>query len=121
MGLIADTGFATVWQPKYRIRLLIYRPHSQYKDELIKLAGTDWVSTFILFKPSIPVERFPGKLPCRCWYLSALPDPHMSIATPGKILELLHGNSIVSSRKIRIVEDFFTDAGVLFFEPRECG
>ena len=47
----------------------------------------------------------------------ALPDPHMSIATPGKILEFaVMGIPIVSSR-LRIVEDFFTDAGVLFFEP----
>jgi len=100
------------------IRLLIIGPHSQYKDELIKLAEQIGVSTFILFKPSIPVGEVPRQIALAdVGIYPALPDPHMSIATPGKILEFaVMGIPIVSSR-LRIVEDFFTDAGVSFFEP----
>jgi glycosyltransferase involved in cell wall biosynthesis len=46
---------------------------------------------------------------------TALPDPHMSIAMPGKVLEFATiGIPVVASR-VPILEAFFNDEAILFF------
>lgn len=100
------------------IHLLIIGRQLEYLKSLVSLAEELDVSSFVEFKPSIPNREVPQQLTqADIGIYPALPDCHMSIATPGKLLEFaIMGLPIISSR-LRIVEEMFDDSAVMFFEP----
>jgi glycosyltransferase involved in cell wall biosynthesis len=101
-----------------RLRLVIIGPQAKHVDELATLAEQLGVSSFVQFKPLIPVEEVPRQIiQADVGIYPALPDPHMSIATPLKVLEYaVMGVPIIASR-LKVLEDLFGDSALVFFEP----
>ncbi|MEJ5200763.1 MAG: glycosyltransferase family 4 protein [Anaerolineales bacterium] len=101
-----------------KLRLVIFGPLSDHAIELIQLADTLGVSDWVEFRHPIPLEEVPHQMALAdVGIYPALPDPHMSIAIPGKVLEYaVMGLPIVASR-LQILEELFPDESVLFFEP----
>jgi|YNPMSStandDraft_1061717.scaffolds.fasta_scaffold02675_3 glycosyltransferase involved in cell wall biosynthesis len=100
------------------LRLLIIGPLSDHAVELMQLADTLGVSDYVEFRHPIPLEEVPHQMALAdAGIYPALPDPHMSIAIPGKVLEYaVMGLPIVASR-LQILEELFPDESTLFFEP----
>jgi glycosyltransferase involved in cell wall biosynthesis len=101
-----------------QIRLVILGAYAPHVDELAELAQRIGVSSYIQFKPAIPVDEVAQQLvQADIGIYPALPDPHMSIAMPCKVLEYAAmGIPIIASR-LEVLEDSFTDSAVMFFEP----
>jgi glycosyltransferase involved in cell wall biosynthesis len=100
------------------VRLLVIGRQDEYVKTLNKLAAQLGVASLLEICPSMPNNEIPGKLmQAEAGIYPALPDRHMSIAIPGKVLEFaIMGLPIISSR-LQIVEEMFDDSAVLFFEP----
>jgi glycosyltransferase involved in cell wall biosynthesis len=101
-----------------QLRLVIVARQRKFVDELTALANQLGVSDFIQFKPSVPVEEIAKEIArADIGIYPGLPDPHMSIAMPTKVLEYAFmGIPIVASR-LRVLSKFFGDSAVMFFEP----
>ncbi len=103
-----------------QIRLVIIGAQADHANvkQLARLAGQLGVSSFVRFKPPIPVDEVAQQVvQADVGIYPALPDPHMSIATPTKVLEYaVMGIPIIASR-LKILEDLFTDSAIAFFEP----
>lgn len=100
------------------IRLLILGRPRKHLYSLITMAEELGISSIVEFKMAIPIQEVPKQLvDADIGIYPAIPDPHMSIATPTKVLEYAAmGLPIISSR-LQIIEDLFTDSSILFFEP----
>jgi glycosyltransferase involved in cell wall biosynthesis len=100
------------------IRLLIVGRQPEAMAQLASLANELGVSSLVAFRPAVPVTQVPQLLArADVGIYTALPDAHMSIATPTKVLEYAAmGLPIVTSR-LKVLEDIFTDDCVMFFEP----
>lgn len=100
------------------IRLLIIGRQDEYCRSLMSLAQQLNVFTQVEFVPAMPNREIPQQLlRADIGIYPALPDCHMSIAAPGKLLEFaMMGLPIVSSR-LMIVEEMLGDSAVMFFEP----
>jgi len=101
-----------------QIRLMIIGPQTEHVGELAALAQQLGVSFFVQFKPVIPVDEVSGQIgQADVGIYPALPDPHMDIATPMKVLEYaVMGIPIIASR-LKILEDLFTDSALMLFDP----
>ena len=100
------------------IHLLIIGYQVEYVKTLMALAAQLGVSEIVEFRPSIANDQVPQQLALAdAGIYPGLPDCHMSIAIPGKVLEYaMMGLPIISSR-LQIVEEMFDESSVLFFEP----
>jgi glycosyltransferase involved in cell wall biosynthesis len=100
------------------IRLLLIGHKRGYVDELAALAKRLDVTPLVTFSDTIPIESVSEQLVrADVGIYPALPDPHMEIATPSKVMEFAFmGLPIVASR-IKVLEDVFDDSAILFFEP----
>ena len=100
------------------VKLLIVGKQDEYVKSLALLAEQHGVASVVEFRAPVPTEEIPGLLlQADVGVYPALPDPHMSIATPTKVLEFaVVGIPILSSR-LDIVEEMFGDTAALFFEP----
>lgn len=100
------------------LRLMIIGGQTEHVTELAELAKRLDVLSLVEFGAPVPVDEVPQLLAeADVGIYPALPDPHMSIATPTKVLEYAAmGLPIVSSR-LRVLEDLFDEASILFFEP----
>jgi glycosyltransferase involved in cell wall biosynthesis len=92
--------------------------HTKYVDELISLATQQGVSGHVKFIPFIPVDQIAQEITnADVGIYTALPDPHMSIAMPNKVLAYaMMGIPVISSR-LPILEAFFDDSAILYFKP----
>lgn len=101
-----------------RLRLLIIGHMSQDARDLAELARQLGVLEYVQFEPSIPIDDLPQRLlQADIGIYTALPDPHMSIATPTKVIEYAAmGLPIVASR-LDVLENLFDDTSILVFEP----
>jgi len=100
------------------IRLVLIGSVTDYARELTQLAVMLGVTPHVVIKPAIPLEQIPAEL-CSAdvGIYPALPDEHMSIAIPGKIVEyVVMGLPVVASR-LKILEQIFPDEAIIFFEP----
>jgi glycosyltransferase involved in cell wall biosynthesis len=100
------------------IRLHIVGSQTAHAAQLVALADQLGVAPFVEMTPGVAVNFMPGLLAAAdVGIYPALPDPHMTIAVPGKVLEYaVMGLPIVSSR-LRAVEELFPPSCVLYFEP----
>jgi glycosyltransferase involved in cell wall biosynthesis len=76
------------------------------------------VTPYVQFIPPIPMDDIPQQLiQADIGIYTACPDPHMSIATPTKVLEYTAmGLSTVASR-LPILEDLYPKGSIQFFKP----
>lgn len=100
------------------LQLKIIGKHSQHAEELAALGAELKVTKYINFVPFMPTDQIPVEVAkADVGIYTALPDPHMSIAMPGKVLEFATiGIPVVASR-VPILEAFFNDEAILFFTP----
>lgn len=93
-----------------------------YLRELAGLAEQLGVASQVEFRPPAPVDQVPTHLAqADVGIYPALPDPHMAIATPSKVLEYAAmGLPIVASR-LKVLEELAEalggEAALLFFQP----
>ena len=100
------------------IRLHIIGNQTRYAAELAHLAQQLNVASSVQMTPSVPLEQIPGLMAASdVGIYTGLPDSHMDIAMPGKVLEYaVMGLPVVSSR-LQVVEGSFPSNSLLLFEP----
>jgi glycosyltransferase involved in cell wall biosynthesis len=105
-----------------QLRLLIIGPEGTHADELTVLAKQLGVASSVQIQPLIPIDQIPQQIAqADVGIYPALPDAHMSIATPSKVLEYaIMGIPIIASR-LKILEDLFGDSAIMFFEAGNVG
>jgi len=100
------------------IRLLIIGQQVGYMKSLISLADQLGVASVVEFRPPMRIEEIPQLLvQADIGIYPALPDPHMTIAVPGKLLEFAEMGLPILSSRLEIVEEIFDRSAVMFFEP----
>lgn len=101
-----------------RLRLVIIGPQVEYVNELAALAERLGVSTFVQFKPAIPVDQVPRQIiRADVGIYMALPDPYIRLVTPTKVMEyVVMGIPVIASR-LKVLEELFTGSALMFFEP----
>lgn len=89
-----------------------------YLEELRDLAHHEGVADAIRLLPPVPVHQVPAELAqADVGIYPALPDPHMEIATPSKVMEYATmGLPIIASR-LRVLEDLLGEGAVRFCQP----
>jgi glycosyltransferase involved in cell wall biosynthesis len=100
------------------VRLLLIGPDNAYAGALRSLADQLGVAAAVQLVPSVAPAAVARHLAAAdVGIYPALPDPHMSIAVPTKVLEYaVMGLPIVTSR-VQIVEELFGEQAVSFFRP----
>lgn len=100
------------------VRLKIIGPLVDYVEELKHLAQQLGVQEFVEFHPAIKISEVPQQLmQADLGIYLALPDAHMNIATPSKVLEFAAmGLPIIASR-LQVLETFFPGAALQFVTP----
>lgn len=92
-------------------------PFNEYTDELNKLAVELKVEDHFEIIDLIPLEEVPQYLAsAHIGIYPALTDPHMSIATPGKVLEYVAMNLPVVASKLKALTVFFPADCITYFE-----
>ena len=101
-----------------QLRLIYIGPASDYRDELVQLVDQMGITQYVQFVPALPIHEIPARMAqADLGLYPALPDPHMEIATPSKVLEYaVMGLPVVASR-IRVLETLFGDDAIRFFAP----
>ncbi|NLG52303.1 MAG: glycosyltransferase family 4 protein [Chloroflexi bacterium] len=101
-----------------QLRLVIQGTMTQHAEELATLAEQLNVARFVEFREAVPVDQVPKHIAqAHIGIYTALPDAHMDIATPSKVLEYaMMGIPIVASR-LKIINDLFGSTGVMMFKP----
>jgi glycosyltransferase involved in cell wall biosynthesis len=100
------------------IRLRIIGDDNKHTQQLKNLAADLNVSAYVDFVSLVPRDKIPEEMAhADLGIYPALPDPHMSIAMPGKVLEYaIMGLPTVTSR-LKVLEDVFSDATVRYVNP----
>lgn len=98
--------------------VLIGGAQPQYLSELRRLAEKLGVAGSVQFRPPISVDQVPQQMAqADIGIYPALPDLHMEIATPSKVVEYaVMGLPIVASR-LKVLSQLFGDKAIAFFEP----
>ncbi len=98
--------------------MLIGGGQTRYLDELRRLADELGVADSVRFQPPVPVDGVPEQMAAAdIGIYPALPDLHMEIATPSKVIEYaVMGLPIVASR-LSVLDQLFGDKAISFFEP----
>jgi glycosyltransferase involved in cell wall biosynthesis len=100
------------------VKLLIIGQEDGYAKSLVSLANQLGVASVVEFRPAVRLEAIPKLLAqADIGIYPALPDPHMRIAVPGKLLEFAAMGIPVLSSRLEIVEEIFGDTAAVLFEP----
>lgn len=100
------------------LRLVILGPWTEHAGELARLAEELGVSCSVQFISAVPLDEMPRHLAeAHVGIYPALPDPHMSIATPTKVLEYAAMGLPVVASRLQVLEDLFDVGSILFFDP----
>jgi glycosyltransferase involved in cell wall biosynthesis len=103
------------------IHLLIVGKQDEYSKSLISLANQLGVASVVEFRAQVPQEEIPGLLTqADVGIYPALPDSHMSIATPTKLLEFAAMGLPILTSRLNIVEEMFDKSAVMFFDPGDA-
>ena len=100
------------------LRLIILGPQDQYVRQLAALAEQLGVSALVELRPLVPLRDVAAQIAgADVGIYPALPDPHMSIAMPMKVLEYaMLGIPVVASR-LKVLAALFPESAIMFFEP----
>ena len=100
------------------IKLVLMGAANAYTEELVTLAAQLGVAAYVDVKPPVPLGEVAQHLAqADVGIYSALPDPHMNIATPTKVLEYaMMGVPVIASR-VQVLEQLFPKDAIMFFEP----
>jgi len=105
-----------------RLRLVIIGPPTEHAKELAALAEHLKVSSYVEFRPPVPTEEVPHQIAyADVGIYTAIPDPHMSIATPTKVLEYAVMGIPIIAPRLEVLEALFLDSAIMFFEPGNVG
>lgn len=100
------------------IRLLMIGARGGDTNDLIGLANELGVSAFVEIRPTLPMEHIPREMALAdVGIYTALPDPHMNIATPTKVLEYAAMGIPVVAARLPVLENMFSERALRFFEP----
>jgi glycosyltransferase involved in cell wall biosynthesis len=100
------------------IRLKIMGTYVDYVDELRQLAEHLGVVAHVEFHRAVPVHDVPAHMiQADVGMYLAYADIHMNTATPTKVLEFAAMGIPVVASRLAVLEDLFSDAAMLFFEP----
>ncbi|MFZ5819922.1 MAG: glycosyltransferase family 4 protein, partial [Chloroflexota bacterium] len=100
------------------LELRIIGKQSQHVEELAALASELNVTQYVNFVSFVPADQISSEIAkADVGIYTALPDPHMSIAMPIKVLEYVTMGVPVVASRLPILEAFFDDTGILFFSP----
>ncbi len=115
---IAIRALPKLCQEIPNICLKIIGKHTQHAEELAALASRLGVSEYINFVSFVPADRIAVEIAkADVGIYTALPDPHMSIAMPIKVLEYVSMGVPVVASRLPILEAFFDETAILFFSP----
>jgi glycosyltransferase involved in cell wall biosynthesis len=98
---------------------------SQTKDKYViklnALAEKLGVSNSVHFIPTVPLEEIPSHIfQADVGIYLALPDPHMNIAIPAKVVEYAFMGLPIVATRLKVLEELLTDSAALLFEPGNC-
>jgi glycosyltransferase involved in cell wall biosynthesis len=98
--------------------LKIIGKHTQHAEELAALASELGVAEYVNFVSFVPADQISAEIAkADVGIYTALPDPHMSIAMPIKVLEYVTMGIPVVASRLPILEAFFDETSILFFSP----
>jgi glycosyltransferase involved in cell wall biosynthesis len=94
---------------------------SQTKDKyvikLTALAEKLGVSNSVHFIPTVPLGEIPSHIfQADVGIYLALPDPHMNIAIPTKVVEYAFMGLPIVATRLKVLEELLTDSAALLFE-----
>lgn len=115
---IAICAMPTLKQQIPDVLLRIIGPQVEYVEELKALVESLAVGDCVEILPAVPIEEVPAAMAqAQVGFYTAIPDAHMDIATPSKVMEFaVMGLPIVGAR-ITVLKDMFAEDALLFFEP----
>jgi glycosyltransferase involved in cell wall biosynthesis len=100
------------------IRLKIIGSMRDGSEELPALVDQLQIAPYVHFMPAIPIDEIPQHLiRADIGIYTATPGPHMSIATPTKVLEYTAMGLPTVASRLPILEDLYTQGSIQFFEP----
>jgi len=112
---------AQVFQSATATNLHVYDAFNQFADlgvQVINYSAGYASTEYINFVPFLPADQISSEIAkADVGIYTALPDPHMSIAMPIKVLEYVTMGVPVVASRLPILEAFFDDTGILFFSP----
>ncbi len=115
---IAIKALPKLCQEIPNICLKIIGKHTHHSKELAALASKLGVEEYVNFVSFVPADQIPVEIAkADVGIYTALPDPHMSIAMPIKVLEYVTMGVPVVASRLPILEAFFDETAILFFSP----
>jgi glycosyltransferase involved in cell wall biosynthesis len=100
------------------IRLKIIGSIRDGSEELPTLVEQLEVAPYVQFIPAISMDEIPQQLiEADIGIYTAYPDPHMSIATPTKVLEYTAMGLPTIASRLPILEDLYAQGSIQFVEP----
>lgn len=100
------------------LRLVILGPQNGYTRQLLALADQLGVSAALELRPLVPLSEVAAQIAgADVGIYPALPDPHMSIAMPLKVLEYAAMGIPVVASRLKVLMDLFPESAIMFFDP----
>ena len=100
------------------IELVVVGTRTAYADALGELAAELGVGECLRVKPAVPVDQVPDELlGADVGIYPALPDAHMSIAIPSKVLEYAAMGLPVVASRLPVLLVGFGEEALLLFQP----
>jgi len=105
--------------PKYpQLQLWIIGPDSDHKTELIQLTQELQVGDRVKFFPPVPSNQVAERLAqADAGIYPAIPDAHMDIAIPTKVLEYTVMKLPVIASRLTVIEQLFPEGLAYLFSP----
>lgn len=103
------------------LELVILGGQTAHAADLAHLADALGVRSHLRLEPAVSLHEVPGRIAqADLGIYPALPDPHMSIAIPSKVLEFaMMGVPVVASR-LPALERLFPDTAIRYVEPADA-
>lgn len=103
------------------VRLQIIGKQTGYSEALAARARQLGVEGQLELIPAVPLDRVPHYLAqADAGIYTAISDPHMDVAVPTKVLEYATMGLPVVAARLEVLEDGFSPASLLLFEPGDA-
>ncbi|KAA3644120.1 MAG: glycosyltransferase WbuB [Chloroflexi bacterium] len=102
------------------VRLLLVGPNNTFSEHLVSLAEELGVGSYLTINLPVPIEQVPVYMNnADIGIYPALPDSHMSIAIPSKVLEYAFMGLPILAARLLVLENYFSDTAIEFFNPKD--